>query len=337
MSLDDADNRQPGGSPAPDDVDIASLPLRPFREVYEDAENLGKFDRTGAYAIFDARRSMQYLGYSKNVRRKLLMHASVQRGACQYFKMYTPPSADASGPDELERVLKSWVLQNGRLPPGNGPDRLLWEVPLARSSLDEQERQERVRERAIVPTRRTRERTERARSSYRGDEDDDLDLDEALDQMGRMAKKVAARTFRVLQSGTKRAAQMYDELRAEYVEETEQDRRGQSVVIDPLDPFAPAASEARRKQQPSSAQSRRTRSAERQQRADASASSDRRARVPGYGDGDDDDYSLMNDWTRITQQEWFPVAALFGFVTLMALLSLGDPGVSQVGQKTLGM
>jgi len=105
---------------------LAKLPLVPFQDLWTYPDRYE--GRVGAFAIFDARRTLRYLGYSRNVRQKLGLHARLQAGACQYFKVFLPWDQEKVTPDELERVLEVWVQQNGRIPTGNTSERHLWEV-----------------------------------------------------------------------------------------------------------------------------------------------------------------------------------------------------------------
>ena len=121
---------QPSGeeraaSPQLEHVFLADLPLLPVSEV---PRNPARWERVGAYAVFDDSRLLRYVGYSRNVLAKLELHAQLQRSQFKYFKAYFPPRDWTPVPDELERMLRRWIRENGGVPPGNRePEQ--WEVP----------------------------------------------------------------------------------------------------------------------------------------------------------------------------------------------------------------
>mmetsp|Transcript_7662 Transcript_7662/g.23201 ORF Transcript_7662/g.23201 Transcript_7662/m.23201 type:complete len:274 (+) Transcript_7662:34-855(+) len=112
-------------------VFLNELPLYSFGDVLRSPIS---YAGVGAYAIFDETKTLQYIGYSRNVSAKLKFHASVQREACRYFKVFFPENPDDVTPDELENVLDVWIVQNGKVPRGNTTDRDQWEIrnPTAR-------------------------------------------------------------------------------------------------------------------------------------------------------------------------------------------------------------
>jgi len=338
---------------------LSTLPLFPFQRVYEVADAPAGntiFDGIGAYAIFDARRTLQYLGYSKNVRQKLLLHSRLQRGACQFFKVYFPSSARV-GPDELESLLNGWVEQNGRLPPGNSTDRNLWEIPLAREQVNQ--RTERENERAnrerssLVSTRPSRSSSgynDDSRKRFESNADDDEEaLDFELDEVVIAAKKAMSKTAKVVQKTAKTAARAYKKLYDEFVEESLEDQ--EEIVVNPLDPFSPSRG---KKSSPKPAASG-SRAAEREEsyvgastqgesNGPFEASTSKRRKRRDYADPDydlEEEKKARNKDDDVFQEEWFPVVALFGFVTFMAMLSLLGGGatstISAVSQQTLPM
>ncbi|KAK4535408.1 hypothetical protein CDCA_CDCA04G1433 [Cyanidium caldarium] len=112
-------------SPQLEHVFLADLPLLPVSEV---PRNPARWERVGAYAVFDDSRLLRYVGYSRNVLAKLELHAQLQRSQFKYFKAYFPPRDWKPVPDELERMLRRWIRENGGVPPGNRePEQ--WEVP----------------------------------------------------------------------------------------------------------------------------------------------------------------------------------------------------------------
>lgn len=87
----------------------------------------------GAYAVRDAEGTLCYIGYSKNILKKLRFHLDAvgpERAAC--CQIYAPRS-DKISADLLEAVLEYWVRENGGVvPSGNMTERGMWEGPASR-------------------------------------------------------------------------------------------------------------------------------------------------------------------------------------------------------------
>ncbi len=94
--------------------------------------DLGQLEDTlskpGAYAVRDEYGTLQYVGYAKDVHRRLQHHARAVPRLCVYFHTYVPaiPKQDVT-PELLEGVLEYWVSENGGMPAGNTQHRALWE------------------------------------------------------------------------------------------------------------------------------------------------------------------------------------------------------------------
>jgi hypothetical protein len=86
--------------------------------------------RAGAYAVRDTFGVVRYMGYSKDVQRKVRMHvAAVGDDRAAAVQVYAPDGGEV-GADILEAVLEYWVQENGGVvPDGNavGEERALWE------------------------------------------------------------------------------------------------------------------------------------------------------------------------------------------------------------------
>ncbi|GAB4341152.1 MAG: GIY-YIG nuclease family protein [Cyanophyceae cyanobacterium] len=81
----------------------------------------------GIYAIFDADRALQYVGYSRNTAASLAQHLVRQGDRCHWLKFHpiTRPSRSI-----LEAIRDRWIADQDRPPPGNGPDADVWENPI---------------------------------------------------------------------------------------------------------------------------------------------------------------------------------------------------------------
>lgn len=104
-------------------VSLADLPLIPY--VNDEGRLPEQFaGKVGAYAIFDQKSVLQFVGYSRDVYLSLKQHLVRQPQHCHGVKVYTieRPSRTA-----LERLCQSWIEENGTTPPGNGPQQPQWE------------------------------------------------------------------------------------------------------------------------------------------------------------------------------------------------------------------
>lgn len=84
--------------------------------------------RPGAYAVRDVEGILRYIGYSKDISKKLRFHLDAvgpeRAASCQVYA----PQHDKITPDLLEAVLEYWVRENGGIvPSGNMEDRWIWE------------------------------------------------------------------------------------------------------------------------------------------------------------------------------------------------------------------
>ncbi len=83
--------------------------------------------QVGAYAIFAADYSLQYVGYSRDIYLSLKQHLVRQPQLCHWIKlqMIDRPSRTA-----LEQIQAAWISENETVPPGNAGDRHTWEQPI---------------------------------------------------------------------------------------------------------------------------------------------------------------------------------------------------------------
>lgn len=94
------------------------IPLEAWREV---ATN-GKI--AGVYAVLDAERSTQYIGYSRNVLLSLNGHVT-QNGEqkCAFVRVqpFNFPKRQ-----EMEELRDAWIAELGSIPPGNAGEGGMW-------------------------------------------------------------------------------------------------------------------------------------------------------------------------------------------------------------------
>lgn len=79
--------------------------------------------KVGVYAIFDAAKVLQYVGYSRDVSFSLKQHLVRQPQNCYWFKVQT---IDRPSRTVLEEIRAAWIGENGAVPPGNAEAEALW-------------------------------------------------------------------------------------------------------------------------------------------------------------------------------------------------------------------
>jgi hypothetical protein len=79
--------------------------------------------KVGVYAIFSADRTLQYVGYSRDVLLSLRQHLVRQPAQCHWLKVQM---SDRPNRTQLEAIRTAWIAENGSTPPGNGADANQW-------------------------------------------------------------------------------------------------------------------------------------------------------------------------------------------------------------------
>lgn len=83
--------------------------------------------KVGVYAIFDPAKTLQLIGYSRDVYLSLKQHLVRQPQNCYWLKVQT---IDRPSRTVLEEIRDVWIAENGVLPPGNSADEALWNQPI---------------------------------------------------------------------------------------------------------------------------------------------------------------------------------------------------------------
>lgn len=82
----------------------------------------------GVYALYDDRRHLQYVGYSRNLVLAIKAHQSrVGEERCAYARVMVFANKAMQSKSLLEREAANWVAEAGTLPPGNGAEQDEWE------------------------------------------------------------------------------------------------------------------------------------------------------------------------------------------------------------------
>ena len=83
-----------------------------------------QFDgKVGVYAIFDAEKTLQFVGYSRDVSLSLKQHLVRRPQQCYWIKVQT---IDRPSRTVLEEIRAAWLAENGSVPAGNSTDEVLW-------------------------------------------------------------------------------------------------------------------------------------------------------------------------------------------------------------------
>ena len=83
--------------------------------------------KVGVYAIFDADRVLQFIGYSRDIYLSLKQHLIRRPQQCHWIKFQT---IDRPSRTILENIRAAWIAENDRTPAGNGTDETQWTQPI---------------------------------------------------------------------------------------------------------------------------------------------------------------------------------------------------------------
>ena len=83
--------------------------------------------KIGVYAIFDQEKILLFVGYSRDVYLSLKQHLVRQPKSCYWVKIQT---IERPSRTFLENIEKSWIVENGSVPLGNGNEKEKWTQPI---------------------------------------------------------------------------------------------------------------------------------------------------------------------------------------------------------------
>lgn len=91
----------------------------------------------GVYAIYDAEKALQFIGYSRDLAMSLKQHLVRCPQACHWFKVQTLERPNRT---LLESIQTAWLAEGGT-PPGNGAEQERWTQPIdVKTQMTEAER-----------------------------------------------------------------------------------------------------------------------------------------------------------------------------------------------------
>jgi hypothetical protein len=95
-----------------------------FSYLTDDGQLIDRFDgKVGVYAIFDQPKTLQLIGYSRDVSLSLKQHLVRQPHRCYWVKVQT---IDRPSRTILESIRDAWIAENDQVPPGNGTEAAAW-------------------------------------------------------------------------------------------------------------------------------------------------------------------------------------------------------------------
>ncbi|BAQ60844.1 conserved hypothetical protein [Geminocystis sp. NIES-3708] len=79
--------------------------------------------KIGIYAIFNEDKTLEYVGYSRNLFMSLKQHLVRQTDKCYWLKFYV---IERPSRTILEEIRSNWLTENKNLPKGNSEEEFLW-------------------------------------------------------------------------------------------------------------------------------------------------------------------------------------------------------------------
>jgi hypothetical protein len=116
------------------EIDIPTLETLEYVAYIENNGELpAQFQgKIGVYAIFDQDKTMQFVGYSRDVYLSCKQHLVRQPEKCYWLKVKTIERPNRS---ILEKIENAWIVENGSLPLGNGENKEKWINPINSKAL----------------------------------------------------------------------------------------------------------------------------------------------------------------------------------------------------------
>jgi hypothetical protein len=91
-------------------------------ETWCSASNNAKV--AGVYAVLDADRCTQYIGYSRNILLSFNSHIATNgKEKCAFVRVQTFKFPKR---EEMEKLRDTWIAEIGSIPPGNGEEKAMW-------------------------------------------------------------------------------------------------------------------------------------------------------------------------------------------------------------------
>ncbi|MGF1515856.1 MAG: GIY-YIG nuclease family protein [Elainellaceae cyanobacterium] len=107
------------------DISLSALPFIPY--ISDDGQLPDDLNKVGIYAIFNADKVLQFVGYSRDIGLSLKQHLIRCPQDCHWLKAHTIERPKRS---TLEAIEAAWVAEDGAVPPGNRDGETIWTEPV---------------------------------------------------------------------------------------------------------------------------------------------------------------------------------------------------------------
>ncbi|NJM18932.1 MAG: GIY-YIG nuclease family protein [Richelia sp. RM2_1_2] len=116
------------------EINIPSLNSLEFIPYIDENGNLPEQyqGKIGVYAIFDQEKTLQFIGYSRDVFLSLRQHLVRQPQFCYWIKVET---IERPSRTILEKIEQAWIAKNVTVPTGNGENKEKWISPIDAKAL----------------------------------------------------------------------------------------------------------------------------------------------------------------------------------------------------------
>jgi hypothetical protein len=105
---------------------LAELDYIPY--LNPEGQITSQFDgKVGVYAIFDSKKALQLINYSRDVSLSLKQHLVRQPQRCYWVKVQT---IDRPSRTVLDEIREAWIAENGSVPVGNRTEEAIWNQPI---------------------------------------------------------------------------------------------------------------------------------------------------------------------------------------------------------------
>ena len=105
---------------------LASLEYIPYIDADGQLPDIFQ-GKVGVFAIFDRDKSLQYVGFSRDVYVSLHQHLVRQPQKCYWLKVQT---IDRPSRTILENIRDAWISENKSIPDGNAAQEAKWTQPI---------------------------------------------------------------------------------------------------------------------------------------------------------------------------------------------------------------
>ena len=115
--------------------------LVPLEEFLAKRSGSERAPPVGVYAIYDASRALQYVSYSRNIVLAVKSRLeTVGEEKCAFVRNMVFANTAMQTRQALEAQQSNWINEHGTVPPGNGIEKEVWDVPFNVTAMSDKER-----------------------------------------------------------------------------------------------------------------------------------------------------------------------------------------------------